>query len=166
MPNRRNESLERNWTKWEDAYEKTEMIEYAVLAIGKWPHAPPEWAVQACKSFWMGEERKSRGDYDDGYKLDQVADRILSGATIHAASLATSGEGETGSNTQRLMRKWNEELEASTILCPDSGGPIHPRLERAAVRRAKRDGNYMLGRWNPSARPYQPPTNPTDPEVD
>ena len=149
--------------RWEDAYNETGDFRYGVLAVGKWGHKAPDWAFRACSVFLQSEERRASGRYpDDDMLLDEMADLLASGEarTKHAAARMVTGDATGGANIHRLLRLWDAE-EPVGQMDVDGDPAVHKRLERAAVRQAKRRGSFV-GPYNP----FYAPQNDPNPEAD
>lgn len=153
--------MHREWAEAETNYRRTYDVRYAALVIGKWPANPPEWAIEACRSFYeesekavkpiLGPKRRGNPGYpSDADLLEKMADLICSGKTKHAAAKSVTGKDTKDPNIRRLIRLWDKEVKASPV-DPEDGQPIHDRLDRAAYRRASDRG--WLAPWDQPSTP-------------
>ncbi len=150
------------WARWEqlckEATDTEDMIRYAALAIGKWPNKPPHWAVEACRRYYEAHERAAPGYQSNPDDLDAMADLIVSGVakTKHDAARQVTRKDTGHADIRRLLRLWDNEIKLSARDSVDSQ-PVHLRLERAAVRLAKRQGRHPP--WDESLTPTPPTTS-------
>lgn len=154
-----------DWDQARQLYEETGEIWFAAYVIGKWPRNPPQWAIDACKRVYKEKQRRPgpfvlspgkgpRATDQDVEWLEQVAD-ILVGArksklpkkkeiSVRAAILEVLGPDWNGANLRRLQKYWAQERKIREV--GEETECYHPRIEAAAVRRAKATGRH---KWDP-----------------
>lgn len=133
-----------------ELFDQTGDFTYVVLAIGRSPEDPPEWALIACAAFYEQQQvavplpktgRHPKYSVEDGIALDQVADLIVSeGLSVTAAVMQVTGEGTDGTYFGRLMRHWRRHTRPA-IFQPKRGKTkrkTNQWLQRAHKRKQAR----------------------------
>ena len=133
-----------------ELFDQSGDLTFAVLAIGRSPENPPEWALMACAIFYEQQQvavpppktgRPPKYSVEDGLALDQVADLMVNeDLSVSAAVMQVTGEGTDGTYFRRLMRHWRRESKPSWLQLKD-GKAAHKTnrwLRRAHKRKHDR----------------------------
>jgi hypothetical protein len=141
---------------FQELFEKTGSLHFAVMAIGAVPHKPPAWAIEACALYYFQQtvsvEAPTAGrppsySFEDGLLLEEVADLIVeSKLSVTAAVKRVTKEESDGTNFRRLMRIWKRHLYPE-LLAPAGSkhGKTNKWLDHAHERGYKR---LMAEAWS------------------